>query len=286
MAGLAPGGHGPVLTMSMMGVSALIIGSLIDPLAGLVPLFGMGCLMTAVFFGYFWRDPDRPIPRTPGVLVSPADGHAMFLRRERATGRRPTKEHVSQGRVESDALTGDWYPEPLEDPLSFETEQRYVAVEQGDEQPTDVWRLAIFMSPLDVHVNRAPSAGSVERIEHRTGKGLRRGPFRPAYKKESEHNERVRSVHLLESGHRIEITQISGALARTVVPYVYDGDHLRRGQRIGMIRLGSRVDLRVPAEAYISSIITAEDRKKEHPKGMHLMAGTSVVFESISEEEA
>ena len=79
MAGLAPGGHGPVLTMSMMGVSALIIGSLIDPLAGFVPLFGMGCLMTAVFFGYFWRDPDRPIPRTPGVLVSPADGHAMFL---------------------------------------------------------------------------------------------------------------------------------------------------------------------------------------------------------------
>lgn len=285
MAGLAPGGHGPVLTMTMMGVSALIIGSLIDPLAGLVPLFGMGCLMTAVFFGYFWRDPDRPIPRTAGVLVSPADGHAMFLRRERATGRRPTNDHISQGRVETDPLTGDWFPEPLDDPLSFETEQRYEAVPSGQEQPTDVWRLAIFMSPLDVHVNRAPSAGTVERIEHRTGKGRRRGPFLPAYKKESEHNERVRSVHLLEGGQRIELTQISGALARAVVPFAFDGDAVRRGQRIGMIRLGSRVDLRVPAEAYISSIITAEDGHKDHPRGMHLMAGTSVVFESRTEEE-
>jgi len=285
MAGLAPGGHGPVLTMSTMGISALIIGTLIDPVAGLIPLFGMGSLMTAVFLGYFWRDPDRPIPRTDGVLVSPADGHAMFLRRERAVGRRPTKEHISLGQIEQDELTGDWFPEPLNDPLTFETEQRYTPVLPGQEQPSDVWRLAIFMSPLDVHVNRAPGAGIVERMEHRTGKGLRRGPFRPAYTKESEHNERVRSVHLLDNGIRIEVTQISGALARTVLPYLYEGDALRRGQRIGMIRLGSRVDLRVPAEAYTSSIITAEENHEHHPKGMHVMAGTSVVFEPKLEED-
>ena len=285
MAGLAPGGHGPVLTMSTMGISALIIGTLIDPVAGLVPLFGMGSLMTAVFLGYFWRDPDRPIPRTDGVLVSPADGHAMFLRRERAVGRRPTNEQIASGQIEQDDLTGDWFPEPLNDPLTFETEQRYAPVLPGQEQPSDVWRLAIFMSPLDVHVNRAPEAGVVERIEHRTGKGLRRGPFRPAYTKESEHNERVRSVHRLNNGIRIEITQISGALARTVLPYLYEGDALRRGQRIGMIRLGSRVDLRVPAEAYTSSIITAEENHEHHPKGMHVMAGTSVVFEPKLEED-
>ena len=70
-----------------------------------------------------------------------------------------------------------------------------------------------------------------------------------------------------------------------MVPYLYDEDTVRRGQRIGMIRLGSRVDLRVPAEAYISSIITAEDKHKEHPKGMHVMAGRSVVFEAKEEEE-
>ena len=90
MAGLAPGEHNPVLTLSMMGVSALIIGSLINPLAGLIPLFGMTCLMGAVFMGYFWRDPDRPVPRHAGVLVAPADGRVMFLRRgEPRGGARP-----------------------------------------------------------------------------------------------------------------------------------------------------------------------------------------------------
>ena len=285
MSGLAPGGHSPVLTLSMMGVSALIIGSIIHPLAGLVPLFGMGCLMAAVFMRYFWRDPDRPVPRTQGALVSPADGHVMFLRRERAVGRRPTRDQLQSGRCEHDPLTGDWFPEPLDDPLSLATEQRFEPVPKGEEASSDVWRMAVFMSPLDVHVNRAPSAGRIERMEHRTGKGLLRGPFRPAYTKESEHNERVRSVHQLENGLRIEITQISGALARTVVPYLYEADTVRRGQRIGMIRLGSRVDLRVPAEAYTSSIITAEHKHKEHPKGMHVMAGSTVVFQEKQEEE-
>lgn len=286
MAGLAPGGHSPVITMSMMGVSALIIGSLIDPIAGLIPLFGILCLMLAVFLGYFWRDPDRPVPREDGVLVAPADGHAMFLVRERAIGRRPTSEERENGAIHHDSLTGDWFPAPLDDPLSFFTEQRFEAVPLGEESPTDVWRLAVFMSPLDVHVNRAPSAGVIERIEHRTGKGLKRGPHRVAYKKESEFNERVRSVHRLDDDVRIELSQISGALARTIVPYLLDGDAVRRGQRIGMIRLGSRVDLRVPADRYHSSIITAADNHPEYPKGMHLLAGTSVVFEPKTEEEA
>lgn len=286
MGGLAPGGHGPVLTNVMMGISALIIGTLIDPLAGLVPLFGMLCLMFAVFLGYFWRDPDRPVPRTDGVLVAPADGHVMFLRRERAVGQRPRQVHFDAGQVQSDSETGDWFGQPLDQPLSFATEQRFEAVPEGEEAPTDVWRMAVFMSPLDVHVNRAPGAGVIERIEHRTGKGRRRGPFRPAYTKESQYNERVRSVHRLDNGSRIEITQISGALARTIVPFLLDGDAVRRGQRIGMIRLGSRVDLRVPAERYHSSIITAEANHPEHPKGMHVQAGTSVVFEPVTEEEA
>ena len=156
MAGLAPGGHSPVITMSMMGVSALIIGSFIDPIAGLIPLFGILCLMLAVFLGYFWRDPDRPVPREDGVLVAPADGHALFLVRERAIGRRPTIEEREKEAIHHDPLTGDWFPFPLDDPLTFSTEQRFEAVPLGEESSTDVWRLAVFMSPLDVHVNRAP----------------------------------------------------------------------------------------------------------------------------------
>lgn len=286
MAGLAHGGHGPVLIPFFMGGSALIIGATIDSLYGLIPLFAIFCFMFSAFCANFWRDPDRPIPREDGILVSPADGHVMFVRRERATGRRPSKIEEESGNCQSDTLTGIWFPEPSSDPLLFETEQRFQSVPEGEESPTDVFRIAIFMSPLDVHVNRAPAAGRIERIEHRTGKGRRRGPFRPAYTKESQFNERVRSVHQLENGDRIELTQISGSLARTIVPFLLDGDAVRRGQRIGMIRLGSRVDLRVPAERYHSSIITAEDDHPDHPKGMHVLAGTSVVFEPRTEEEA
>ena len=243
MAGLAHGGLGPVLIPFFMGGSALIIGATIDSLYGLIPLFAIFCFMFSAFCANFWRDPDRPIPREDGILVSPADGHVMFVRRERATGRRPSKIEEESGNCQSDTLTGIWFPEPSSDPLLFETEQRFQSVPEGEESPTDVFRIAIFMSPLDVHVNRSPCAGTLLRMEHRTGKGMRRGPFRPAFKKESQYNERVRSVFCSESNAMIEVTQISGILARTIIPWLGTNSKVRRGQRYGMIRLGSRVDI-------------------------------------------
>ena len=276
---LAHGGHAPVLITFMMGVGSIIVGTLIDPLSGLVPLFGMLCLMTSAFFVNFWRDPDRPIPKAAGVLVSPADGHVMFVRRERATGRRPSRKEIDSGHIEHDELTGEWAPEPCKHPLEFETEQRFEAVPEGEEDVLDVIRIAIFMSPLDVHVNRSPFAASIERMEHRTGKGLKRGPFRPAYKKESQYNERVRTVFLNDEGMRIEVNQISGALARTIVPWSGIGDAMRRGQRFGMIRLGSRVDVRAPAVAFEPAVVSAEANDPVHPKGQFVQAGASILFQ-------
>lgn len=283
MSGLAHGGHAPVLIPFMMGVSSLIVGTLIDPLSGLIPLFGILCLMASAFFVNFWRDPDRPIPKTPGVLVSPADGHIMFIRRERATGRRPSKKEAEQGGLEHDDLTGDWLPVPCIDPLKFETEQRYEEVPKGEEHPDDVVRIAIFMSPLDVHVNRSPMAATIERMEHRTGKGLKRGPFRAAFKKESEFNERVRTVFTSEEDLRIEVTQISGALARTIVPWSGIGEPMRRGQRYGMIRLGSRVDMRVPANLFTTKLVSAEMENAKHPKGQFVQAGSTILFQPIAQ---
>lgn len=278
MAGLAHGGHGPVLIPFFMGGSALIIGATIDSLYGLIPLFAIFCFMFSAFCANFWRDPDRPIPREDGILVSPADGHVMFVRRERATGRRPSKIEEESGNCQSDTLTGKWFPEPSSDPLLFETEQRFQSVPEGEESPTDVFRIAIFMSPLDVHVNRSPCAGTLLRMEHRTGKGMRRGPFRPAYKKESQYNERVRSVFCSESNVMIEVTQISGILARTIVPWLGTNSKVRRGQRYGMIRLGSRVDIRVPAIHFSPTVISAEEKNPSHPKGEFVQAGTTVLF--------
>jgi phosphatidylserine decarboxylase len=281
MAGLAQGGHAPVIIPILMGGSALIIGATIDSLYGLVPFFGIFCFMLSAFFANFWRDPDRPIPRDEGVLVSPADGHVMFVRRERSIGRRPSKNELESGACESDSLTGDWYPDPPSNPLLFETEQRFEAVTKGQESEDDVYRIAIFMSPLDVHVNRAPFAGILLRMEHRAGKGLRRGPFVAAYKKESQYNERVRSVFKGDKDIFVEVTQISGALARTIVPWLEVDSEVRRGQRYGMIRLGSRVDLRVPAVLFTPNVCSAEDQNPTYPKGEFVQAGSTILFTPV-----
>lgn len=283
---MAPGGQTHVVMLAVMGVSALSVGALIDPVAGLMPLIGMLCLMFASFVAYFWRDPDRPIPRTSGVLLSPADGRLMFVQRERAVGHRPNASELASGSVVTDPHTGDWSLAPLPDPLSFATEQRFEAVPAGEESMTDVWRAAVFMSPLDVHVNRAPEAGELERIELRRGKGRRRGPFIPAMRKESEWNERVRSVYMLANGSRIEVIQIAGALARSIVPYVFEGQPVRRGQRIGMIRLGSRVDLRVPAARFQpAELVPASANRPEHQNGEQVTAGRTTLFHAKAAEQ-
>ncbi|MFC7938689.1 phosphatidylserine decarboxylase, partial [Streptomyces sp. NPDC057387] len=100
-------------------------------------------------------------------------------------------------------------------------------------------RVAIFMSPLNVHVNRAPLAGTVTSVEHVPG------GFVPAFNKESENNERVVWHFDTELGD-IEMIQIAGAVARRIVPYVPQGTKVEQGERVGLIRFGSRVDLYLP----------------------------------------
>ncbi|MFJ9038265.1 phosphatidylserine decarboxylase [Streptomyces sp. NPDC102406] len=100
-------------------------------------------------------------------------------------------------------------------------------------------RVAIFMSPLNVHVNRAPLAGTVTSVEHIPG------GYVPAFNKESENNERVVWHFDTELGD-IEMIQIAGAVARRIVPYVPRGTKVEQGERIGLIRFGSRVDIYLP----------------------------------------
>lgn len=104
------------------------------------------------------------------------------------------------------------------------------------EEEGSIWHIAIFMSPLNVHVNRAPLSGKVV--------GMKRlgGGFRPAFNKDSAGNERV-VIEMDTHIGTVRIVQIAGALARRIVPYVDVGSALRKGERIGMIRFGSRVDV-------------------------------------------
>ena len=115
----------------------------------------------------------------------------------------------------------------------------------GVAEVEDTWvgpavRLSIFLSPLDVHVNRAPIGGLVRSVE------LVAGIFRAAYKAEaSEVNARC-TVALEGDAARVAVRQIAGVLARRIVCRVRPGDKLRAGERYGLIRFGSRTDLLVP----------------------------------------
>jgi phosphatidylserine decarboxylase len=103
-------------------------------------------------------------------------------------------------------------------------------------------RISIFMSVFDCHVNRSPLAGRIERMVYRAGAFISAD-----LDKASESNERNAFVITTDSGVRIAVIQIAGLVARRIVPFVRAGEVVGAGQRIGMIRFGSRVDVYLPA---------------------------------------
>jgi phosphatidylserine decarboxylase len=104
-------------------------------------------------------------------------------------------------------------------------------------------RISIFMSVFDCHINRSPVAGRIERIVYRAGAFLSAD-----LDKASESNERNAFVIEANDGRRIPVVQIAGLVARRIVPFVREGEAVVAGQRIGMIRFGSRVDVYLPPE--------------------------------------
>ena len=105
-------------------------------------------------------------------------------------------------------------------------------------------RVSIFMSVFDVHINRSPIAGRVRRIAYVPGKFLNAD-----LDKASEDNERQHLLVEAGDGLRIGFTQIAGLVARRIVAFVREGDSVEAGQRVGLIRFGSRVDVYLPAGA-------------------------------------
>jgi phosphatidylserine decarboxylase len=104
-------------------------------------------------------------------------------------------------------------------------------------------RVSIFMSVFDCHVNRSPVSGRIERVVYRAGKFLSAD-----LDKASEDNERNAFV-IATAGARIGVIQIAGLVARRIVPFAHEGELVAAGQRIGMIRFGSRVDVYLPEGA-------------------------------------
>jgi phosphatidylserine decarboxylase len=151
-------------------------------------------VLFALFFLWFFRDPERPIPAGPGEIVSPADGVI--------------------------------------------TEADWIETAAGSR-----FRISVFLNVFDVHVNRSPVAGTVKVVEYREG------AFLNAMKPESGLLNEQTLVVIDAGGYEVSYKQIAGLLARRIVCKVKVGDRLERGQRVGMIKFGSRTDVLMPAEA-------------------------------------
>lgn len=168
--------------------------------------------LLALFFLWFFRDPEREIPDGEGVVISPADGKV--------------------------------------------TEAVRVVTPDGE-----ALRLSIFLNVFNVHVNRSPITGTLREISYSKGKYL--NAMNPA---SAEQNERNKAVIEADEGYFVSITQIAGLLARRIVFHPKEGERLERGQRVGLIKFGSRVDVLLPGHAELHV-----------KKGDHVKGGSSIL---------
>ncbi|HEY3360768.1 MAG TPA: phosphatidylserine decarboxylase [Methanosarcina sp.] len=120
-------------------------------------------------------------------------------------------------------------------------------------------KICIFMFLQNVHVNRAPISGTIREITYK------KGGYLPAYWKDSERNERNEFIIHSKYGD-VSVTQIAGTIARRIVSYSQVNDMVEQGQRIGMIRFGSRVDVTIPNDFEITV-----------RKGERVLAGKTVI---------
>ena len=156
----------------------------------------------------FFRDPVRVTPQGDAWIVAPADGLVTLIRQMD-----PPRELVQDDGSGGPGL-----------------------------RPGPVTRISIFMSVFDVHINRAPIGGTVRRVVYIPGKFMNAD-----LDKASDENERQHLLIERGDGLMIGFTQIAGLVARRIIPFVKPGDMLAAGQRFGLIRFGSRVDVYLPA---------------------------------------
>jgi phosphatidylserine decarboxylase len=133
--------------------------------------------------------------------------------------------------------------------------------EKGKDAEGGTTRVSIFLSLLDVHVNRSPIKGLVEKVQYQPGK------FHAAYREDASQDNEQNAVRLVDStGKSLNIVQIAGLLARRIICYVKEGETLERGQRFGLIMFGSRVDLFMPPGS-----------KVEVAEGQKVRAGETII---------
>jgi len=144
------------------------------------------------------------------------------------------------------------------------TETATISTPEGPRQ-----RISIFLSVFDVHVNRAPIAGVLAAVQYQKGRYL--NAMNPASADRNEQN----IVTVRGDGMEVTFKQIAGLLARRIVFNPSEGERVERGQRVGLIKFGSRVDVLIPAEAVLRVKV-----------GERVKGGASVVAEMMVRESA
>ena len=170
-------------------------------------ILGWPLLLGSLGVFAFFRDPERVVPQGADLIVSPADGLVTLIQQ----GLPPAELQVPDGQP-GDALAAE--------PMT---------------------RISIFMSVFDVHINRAPIGGTVARVIYIPGKFVNAD-----LDKASDENERQHVLIERNDGLPVAMTQIAGLVARRIVPFIKPGDIVAAGQRVGLIRFGSRVDVYLP----------------------------------------
>jgi phosphatidylserine decarboxylase len=196
------------------GFSLLVVAAVLKWFTG-AWVWSIAPVLLAVFFLWFFRDPQRAIPLGEGLIVSPGDG--------------------------------------------LVTETTSIATPDGPRQ-----RISIFLSVFDVHVNRSPIGGVLSHVYYQKGKFL--NAMNPASAERNEQNSVTVQGQGADAGFEVTFKQIAGLLARRIVFNHSEGQLVERGQRVGLIKFGSRVDVVLPAAA------TLKVKVGERVKG-----GTSVL---------
>ena len=177
----------------------------------------------------FFRDPVRVTPRDDRFIVSPADGLVSLISK-------------------------------VAPPRELTVDDGSTTVAMSSETVT---RVSVFMSVFDVHINRAPIGGTVRRVVYIPGRFMNAD-----LDKASEENERQHIMIERGDGMLVCFTQIAGLIARRIVPFIKPGDMLASGQRIGLIRFGSRVDIYLPTGTEPQVVL-----------GQKVVAGETVIAE-------
>jgi phosphatidylserine decarboxylase len=161
---------------------------------------GLALAVCAVFFLFFFRDPDRQVTLGAGLVLAPADGRVI----------------VAGPAVGPAAPPGSWL------------------------------QVSMFLSPVDVHVNRMPVGGRVKEVHYHPGR------FLPAYRSDAGHLNEYTEVWIDHDSQPIVVRQVVGVLARRIVCRTQPGAEVAAGQRFGVMKFGSRMDVFLPTTADIT----------------------------------